>query len=55
MMPVTPATSVENPTASSVPTRSPSLPRAAAWTEPAKPADSDITTASAVPPDTTQP
>ena len=54
-MPVAPATSVEKPTASTVPTRSPSRPRTAACTEPANPADSDITTASALPPDTRQP
>ena len=54
-IPVAPATSVENPTASTVPTRSPSRPSAAACTEPAKPAEIDITTASAVPPDTSQP
>jgi hypothetical protein len=54
-MPVAAATSVEKPTASTVPTRSPSLPSTAACTEPAKPAESDVTTASAVPPDTGQP
>ena len=54
-IPVAPATSVEKPTASTVPTRSPSRPRTAACIEPAKPAEIDITTASAVPPDTGQP
>ena len=54
-MPVVPATRVEKPTASTVPTRSPSRPSAAAWIEPANPAEIDITTASAVPPDTRQP
>ena len=54
-IPVAPATSVEKPTASTVPTRSPSRPSTAACTEPAKPAEIDITTASAVPPDTSQP
>src|SRR5581483_8351570 len=54
-IPVAPATRVEKPTASTVPTRSPRRPSTAAWIDPANPAETDITTASAVPPDTGQP
>ena len=53
--PVAPATRVEKPSASTVPTRSPSLPRIAACAEAANPAEIETKTASAVPPDTVQP
>src|SRR5262245_4679293 len=53
--PVTPATTIAKPSASIVPTRSPSFACTAAWIVPAMPADAVKTAAIAVPPDTGQP
>src|SRR5438874_11297957 len=52
--PMTIETIVEKPSASKIPTRSPSLPITAACTDPASPAERARTTASAFPLDTAQ-
>ncbi len=51
-MPPANATTVENAIAGTIPTRSPSLPMTAAWTDPARPAVTDSATASPAPLDT---